>query len=412
MKSRHAPRSVLLLLLLVFGWGYPARVGAGPAPPSNVVITPTNQIAAIFGSAMFTVTATSSLPVTYQLYFNKAAIGDATNSSLILSPLTYGQSGSYSVTVTSTAGSASKSNAVLNVAQAIAANVPGSYTASYDQNFLLQFTNLLAVYAQSTSILALISQPDGTTSAFYNSPEYQYPTVYSNAVSFAEGPGVYGAGNKAIVEANGTVMTWDANPSVALSIPSGVTNVTAVAAGKVSAGNYFAALQSDGTVTAWIENTTGPLKLLASNAVAVAAGYPDLLVVNADGTILQSTNLNWPPVLKQVSGVSNVIALPTGYYLPLGIEADGTITVWGALGTNPLVGVSNIVEIAMTAAGFNLFLALKSDGTVVGPTNITDYFPVPLTNVFGVDVTQIDTSGIALFGDGTPVVTVQPATKC
>ena len=72
-------------------------LGASAAP--TIVVQPASQMGAIFGSAIFSVTASNNLPLNYQWDFNGAAIANATNSALILSPLGYAESGTYSVIV-------------------------------------------------------------------------------------------------------------------------------------------------------------------------------------------------------------------------------------------------------------------------------------------------------------------------
>ena len=67
---------------------------------------------------MFSVTATGTTPLRYQWLFDGTNITGAVNSSLLLTNLQLGQSGSYSVVVTNVLGSATSSNAVLTVVPA------------------------------------------------------------------------------------------------------------------------------------------------------------------------------------------------------------------------------------------------------------------------------------------------------
>ena len=70
---------------------------------------PTNVSVLVGGSVVFSVTARGSTPLHYQWRFNGADIPDATNSTLALGPLTYGQEGYYvALSVTSSAGSSAQ----------------------------------------------------------------------------------------------------------------------------------------------------------------------------------------------------------------------------------------------------------------------------------------------------------------
>ena len=77
---------------------------------------PQSQTVVVGGSATLTANAVGSLPLYWQWLFNGNAILDATNSSLVLGPLTTAQQGTYSVIVSNVFGAATGSNASLNVA--------------------------------------------------------------------------------------------------------------------------------------------------------------------------------------------------------------------------------------------------------------------------------------------------------
>jgi hypothetical protein len=84
------------------------------APPV-ITVQPTNQTVYTGSNAVFSVTATNQLPLTYQWRFNGTGIPGATNTSLLLTNVQYAQAGNYSVIVTNTAGVVISSTAVLTV---------------------------------------------------------------------------------------------------------------------------------------------------------------------------------------------------------------------------------------------------------------------------------------------------------
>lgn len=76
---------------------------------------PESRVAAVGGSAQFSVTATGELPLGYQWIFNGTAIAGATNDTLSLGGLTLAQAGTYYVVVNNSSGVAVSRAAVLNV---------------------------------------------------------------------------------------------------------------------------------------------------------------------------------------------------------------------------------------------------------------------------------------------------------
>ena len=83
--------------------------------PPAINVQPTNMMASVGGTAIFTVTASGSTPLYYQWNWNGANILGATNSSLTLTNLQWGQAGIYSVTISNVIGSIISSNAILTI---------------------------------------------------------------------------------------------------------------------------------------------------------------------------------------------------------------------------------------------------------------------------------------------------------
>lgn len=104
---------------------------------------------------------------------------------------------------------------------------------------------------------------------------------------------------------------------------------------KVS-GTHSLALQSDGTVLAWGDNSSGEL---------------------GDGTTLERQS----PVA--VTGLTDVVAVAAGDYRSMAVVGDGTVWTWGEGSLAPTQS-AGLADMTAVAAGFGHYVALKRDGTV------------------------------------------------
>jgi IPT/TIG domain/Regulator of chromosome condensation (RCC1) repeat len=208
---------------------------------------------------------------------------------------------------------------------------------------------------------------------------------------------------------SGTVVAWGCGSfsnAGQCSVPSTVTNATAVAAGAF----HSLALLSDGTVAAWgcsVDNAgqcTVPNGL--SNVVAVAAGAYHSLALKSDGTVVAwGCGFDYGQC-DVPSGLSGVTAIAAGNASSLALKSDGTVVAWGCESPSNLgqcdvpSGLSGVTAIA-ASGGHSL--ALKSDGTVVAWGCGFDWgqctVPSDLSGV--VAIAAGDISSLALKSDGT-----------
>src|SRR5436190_3484095 len=162
------------------------------------------------------------------------------------------------------------------------------------------------------------------------------------------------------------------------NVPTGLTNIVAVAAGLEDA----LALRADGTVVAWGANDYGITNVpaAATNVVSISSGWLFHTALRADGTVV-----TWGALPPAPSGLSNVVAIAAGgHQFCLALKQDRTVIAWGYNGsgqTNVPAGLTNVLAVA---AGLDHSLALCADGTVVGWGE--DYFgaasvPSNLANV-------------------------------
>lgn len=213
-------------------------------------------------------------------------------------------------------------------------------------------------------------------------------------------------------------------------------NVTAVGAGDTHA----LAIQSNGTVWGWGDNSDGqlgdgttisattPVQMLnMSQAAAVTGGFDYSLILKTDGTVwatggnslgqLGDGTTNGHTTVIQVPTLSNVIAIDASGSQSLALKSDGTVWAWGGADqssyhTTPtlVAGISNVIAISQ---GGGFALAAKadrtvwawgrnSDGQLGDGTNTDRTVPVQvmgLTNVVAVSAGYYH--ALALRADGT-----------
>jgi alpha-tubulin suppressor-like RCC1 family protein len=227
--------------------------------------------------------------------------------------------------------------------------------------------------------------------------DYQCRVVASNSIGVVYGaPMLFTTGRK--------VAGWGFNFSGQMNVPSGLTNVVAVAGG----GIHNLALKADGAVVAWGNNFYGQTNVPAglTSAVAVAGGDYHSLVLKSDGTVV-AWGENSYGLTNVPSGLSNVVAVGGGGTHCLALKPDGTIVAWGDNGygqTNVPSGLANVVAVAAGGGGGYHSVALRLDGKVVawgynsnGQTNV----PAGLSNV--VTVAAGAYHSLALKADGKVV---------
>ena len=208
----------------------------------------------------------------------------------------------------------------------------------------------------------------------------------------------------------GQIISWGSDAFGQLG--NGGTNINNPSTGTVTgaqnnnvaivAGTHHAlALQADGTVLTWGDNSIGQLGVGATtpqqtapvqitslqNIIALSAGYEHALALKSDGTLLawgrdsegqlgDSTALAQQSTPVAVQGASEITGISSGDYHNVALKADGTLLSWGdnrqkQLGnvstvTQPIpVSVSSATGIVAVSAGPYHSFALKADGTLL-----------------------------------------------
>lgn len=227
--------------------------------------------------------------------------------------------------------------------------------------------------------------------------ETALPTGLTNVVAVAASGGYH----TLALKADGTVVAWGSNLQGQTNVPLGLRAVS------VGAGAHHSlALKEDGTVAAWGWNTYGETNVPAglSNVIAVAGGGDQSLALKADGTVMAWGDNSSKQATVPV-GLSNVVAIAGGSDHSIALRADGTLLGWGANTFGQIsIPPSLTNAVALASGGGNFSLALRTDGTVVawgdnlyGECNI----PPGLSNVVAIGAGAYN--GFAVRSDGTLV---------
>ncbi|MFJ2349986.1 Ig-like domain repeat protein [Streptomyces antimycoticus] len=160
----------------------------------------------------------------------------------------------------------------------------------------------------------------------------------------------------------GTVVAWGDDTYGQTAVPSGLTDVVAVAAGQF----HTLALQPDGTVTAWGRNDSGQADIPAGlgHVVAIATHRDHNLASISDGTVVAwGSNTNGEAAVPQ--GLTGVVAVAAGSTHSMALRSDGTVVAWGSDLMGQVDVPSGLTDVVAIDAGGHHSVAVKSDGTVV-----------------------------------------------
>ncbi len=198
------------------------------------------------------------------------------------------------------------------------------------------------------------------------------------------------------------LVAWGENSRGQATVPPGLTNVVAVAAGRVHA----LALTGDGRVVAWGNNLYGQTNVPPdlTNAVAIAAGAGHNLALTAEGRVV-AWGLNDAGQTRVPSlGSARVIAVAAGMFHSLALTSDGRVVAWGANGYGQCNVPQGNRRFVAIAAGSTHSLAVTTDGQVLawgnnlyGQVNV----PAGLSNVVAVGAGYL--FSMALTADGRVV---------
>jgi len=363
----------------------------------EIVSQPQPQQCFIGSSAVFSVVAGGTPPLTYQWQFNGANLVGCTNSSLVLTNIQAGAAGNYSVVVSHPGGSVTSAAALLYVSP-YQVTVWGTNTLFTPQ--VPSDVDLVAVSAGFYYNLGLKS--DGTVISWgANAAAAQPPADLTNAVAVAAASDFSLA-----LRADGTVEIWGVNAPAFTSLVQSLKNVAALA---VSPWNFSLVLFADGTVTGWGENGSGQTTIPAglTNVVGVAVGAFHSLAAKGDGAVVAWGDDTYGQI-NVPANLSNVIAVAAGDYHSLALKADGTVVAWGRSSEGQTLVPPGLTNAAAIAGGGNESLVLKADNTVAAWGESGSHLanpPAGLSSVVAISATE--GYYIAVQGGGQPFLTSQ-----
>lgn len=222
------------------------------------------------------------------------------------------------------------------------------------------------------------------------------PPGLTDAVAVAAG-----STHSLALKSDGTVVGWGSNSSGQISIPTDLTGVVAIDAGEY----YSLALKADGTVVGWGNNSRGEINIPVglTGVVAISAGGSHSLALKNDGTVV-AWGGNWNGQTNVPAGLTDVVAVAAGYLYSLALKSDGTVVAWGSNIGGERNVPADLAGVVAIAAGVSHGLALKSDGTVIGwGNNNFEQISIPadLTGVVAISANGYRSN--ALKNDGTVV---------
>ena len=182
---------------------------------------------------------------------------------------------------------------------------------------------------------------------------------------------------------NGTVVGWGNNNADGWVPTNLVNNVTMIAAGWV----HNVALLTNGTVQAWGDDSWGETDVPGdlTNATVISAQELDTIALRSDGTVKVWGDNDFGETAVP-AGLSSVTAIAQGAGHELAVS-NGFVVAWGLNNQGQCTVPSGLTNVRDVAAGWEHSVALKKDGTVVcwgdnlyGECNV----PAGLSNVVAI----------------------------
>jgi len=252
--------------------------------------------------------------------------------------------------------------AVTNVVQlavgsrhAVALRADGTVVAwgdnSYGQtNVPAGLTNVSAIAVGIAHTMALCSNGVLVVWGANSNSQTNPPVAATNIVGIAAG-----GDESMVLRGDASVVTWGTSSAGTLQAP---TDLRACAI--KSGGTFCAAITRAGRVRVWGANTYGQATVPSglSNVVAIAAGTSHMLALQGDGTVVAwGSNTNGQCTVPP--SATNVVAISAGGSSSLALRSDGTVVGWGSNGSgqlDPPLGFSNITAVSLSISSSALGL--------------------------------------------------------
>lgn len=349
--------------------------------PPSISQQPTNQTVVQGSNATFSVTASGTLPLSYQWQFNGNNIGGATSNVYTRTNVVLTNSGAYTVVVTNAGGSITSAPAWLTIIGAPSiTNQPASQIVNLGAN--VTFTTGVA----GTGPLTFQWRFNGTNIAGATTNTYSISNVQAT-----------NQGNYSLLVTNSAGSTVSSNASLTVNLPPSISTQPVNVITNQNCPATFAVIASGASPLSYqwrfnggnISGATNSSYTMSSVTTNNAGGY-SVFITNMAGTLLSSSatlTVNVAPVIT---------AQPTNVIVVQGSNAVFSATV---AGTSPLI-------YQWQFNSNNISWATNATLTVtnVQPTN-AGYYMVIVTNAAG----SATSANAQLTVNGPPTITAQPA---
>lgn len=223
-----------------------------------------------------------------------------------------------------------------------------------DSGVTSALTNAIAIYGGG-EIFAAINSDGGviTWGAYSSSTLDNVDAVCTNTIDVA------------VLKSDGDVLSWGIYPD---------TGITSGAVVRIYATHTaFAAIKTDGSVSAWGNATRGGnasevSSSLTSGVVSIYATERAFAALKSDGSVVTwGDTLNGGDSSSVSSNLVNVVAIFSTGNAFAALKTNGSVVTWGGSfgGTSTSVSSSISSGVSVIAATRHAFAALKTNGTVV-----------------------------------------------
>lgn len=341
----------------------PATLTVTPLAP-YFVVTPSGASVSAGTGRTFTGLANGSQPIGYQWQLNGTNIANATLTNLVLTNLTFADSGPYTLVASNIAGVSTSAVAQLTVFQSpaiqatlsnqvvdagstvtLTVTAAGSPTLAYAWQL-----NGVAISGSNQTLIVTNIQP--SQSGYYKvTVTNQYGSITSTA-------------RVSVLRSPSTIVAWGDNSGSQTNVPPNLNDIVAVAGGDY----HSLALHHDGTLIAWGYNgdgqTSSPTNALRFVSIAAGAGH-NLAITEKGGVIAWGRNDSGQTNVP-ISATNNVLAVAAGDAHSLALLSSGTVVGWGENSLGQISIPQGLSGVRAITAGRNHSLALRTNGTVIG----------------------------------------------